>query len=166
MTLQLQSKEKYTKTQGVEMEYWKNFMSRPHCKWQKIYLGEKFGYMDLIMIPNKIQREVRLFLPLSELKKPHKEVKRLEIILESTLNFDTHVEKKMKQWRNTICAIWRLRGMQKVMSGSAVQSLYIACVGTVIEYNIEVWQHRVLNENFSKLNITKNMALLQILRAY
>ncbi|VVT49127.1 uncharacterized protein SAPINGB_P002117 [Magnusiomyces paraingens] len=55
---------------------------------------------------------------------------------------------------------------KKGMRGSAVRSLYIACVRPIVEYGLEIWHHKVLKGEIHKLEVMQNMALRRIVGAY
>ena len=88
------------------------------------------------------------------------------IILDHALNFKSHILKKITNARKAVGAIWRLGGTTLGMRGSAVRSLYTACVRPVFEYGIEIWQHKMLEGEIKKLEVMQNMALRRILGAY
>ncbi|VVT54897.1 uncharacterized protein SAPINGB_P004317 [Magnusiomyces paraingens] len=107
-----------------------------------------------------------LLLPNGELREPQKEVKLLGITLNNLLDFKSHILNKINKARKAVGAIWHLGGVQKGMRGSAVRSLYIACVRPIVEYGLEIWHHKILKGEIHKLEVMQNMALRRIVGAY
>ncbi|VVT58985.1 uncharacterized protein SAPINGB_P006483 [Magnusiomyces paraingens] len=95
-----------------------------------------------------------------------KEVKLLGITLNNLLDFKSHILNKINKARKAVGAIWHLGGVQKGMRGSAVRSLYIACVRPIVEYGLEIWHHKILKGEIHKLEVMQNMALRRIVGAY
>ncbi|VVT55200.1 uncharacterized protein SAPINGB_P004477 [Magnusiomyces paraingens] len=97
---------------------------------------------------------------------PQKEVKLLGITLNNLLDFKSQILNKINKARKAVGAIWHLGGVQKGMRGSAVRSLYIACVRPIVEYGLEIWHHKILKGEIHKLEVMQNMALRRIVGAY
>ncbi|VVT58680.1 uncharacterized protein SAPINGB_P006330 [Magnusiomyces paraingens] len=114
----------------------------------------------------QFMRKCNLLLPNGELREPQKEVKLLGITLNNLLDFKSHILNKINKARKAVGAIWHLGGVQKGMRGSAVRSLYIACVRPIVEYGLEIWHHKILKGEIHKLEVMQNMALRRIVGAY
>ncbi|VVT58418.1 uncharacterized protein SAPINGB_P006197 [Magnusiomyces paraingens] len=129
------------------------------------------GYCATDAVLELVQRietneKVQLTLPNGELREPQKEVKLLGITLNNLLDFKSHILNKINKARKAVGAIWHLGGVQKGMRGSAVRSLYIACVRPIVEYGLEIWHHKILKGEIHKLEVMQNMALRRIVGAY
>ncbi|VVT44339.1 uncharacterized protein SAPINGB_P000383 [Magnusiomyces paraingens] len=127
--------------------------------------GTPFGFIDDVTITVEDEK-VQLTLPNGELREPQKEVKLLGITLNNLLDFKSHILNKINKARKAVGAIWHLGGVQKGMRGSAVRSLYIACVRPIVEYGLEIWHHKILKGEIHKLEVMQNMALRRIVGAY
>ncbi|VVT54760.1 uncharacterized protein SAPINGB_P004246 [Magnusiomyces paraingens] len=141
------------------------------CNWAKsrmtkIDLGDKLGFIHFTKNVKPKDEKVQLILPNGELREPQKEVKLLGIILNNLLDFTSHILNKINKARKAVGAIWHLGGVQKGMRGSAVRSLYIACVRPIVEYGLEIWHHKILKGEIHKLEVMQNMALRRIVGAY
>ncbi|VVT47317.1 uncharacterized protein SAPINGB_P001651 [Magnusiomyces paraingens] len=141
------------------------------CNWAKsrmtkIDLGDKLGFIHFTKNVKPKDEKVQLTLPNGELREPQKEVKLLGITLNNLLDFKSHILNKINKARKAVGAIWHLGVVQKGMRGSAVRSLYIACVRPIVEYGLEIWHHKVLKGEIHKLEVMQNMALRRIVGAY
>ncbi|VVT49873.1 uncharacterized protein SAPINGB_P002486 [Magnusiomyces paraingens] len=141
------------------------------CNWAKsrmtkIDLGDKLGFIHFTKNVKPKDEKVQLTLPNGELREPQKEVKLLGITLNNLLDFKSHILNKINKARKAVGAIWHLGGVQKGMRGSAVRSLYIACVRPIVEYGLEIWHHKILKGEIHKLEVMQNMALRRIVGAY
>ncbi|VVT55582.1 uncharacterized protein SAPINGB_P004657 [Magnusiomyces paraingens] len=132
----------------------------------KIDLGDKLGFIHFTKNVKPKDEKVQLTLPNGELREPQKEVKLLGITLNNLLDFKSHILNKINKARKAVGAIWHLGGVQKGMRGSAVRSLYIACVRPIVEYGLEIWHHKILKGEIHKLEVMQNMALRRIVGAY
>ncbi|VVT43924.1 uncharacterized protein SAPINGB_P000214 [Magnusiomyces paraingens] len=110
--------------------------------------------------------KVQLILPNGEPHEPQKKIKLLGITLSDLLDFKSHILNKINKARKAVGAIWHLGGVQKGMRGSAVRSLYIACVRPIVEYGLEIWHHKIVKEEIHKLKVMLNMALRRIVSVY
>ncbi|VVT50378.1 uncharacterized protein SAPINGB_P002733 [Magnusiomyces paraingens] len=141
------------------------------CNWAKsrmtkIDLGDKLGFIHFTKNVKPKDEKVQLTLPNGELREPQKKVKLLGITLNNLLDFKSHILNKINKARKAVGAIWHLGGVQKGMRGSAVRSLYIACVRPIVEYGLEIWHHKILKGEIHKLEVMQNMALRRIVGAY
>ncbi|VVT44833.1 uncharacterized protein SAPINGB_P000549 [Magnusiomyces paraingens] len=125
------------------------------CNWAKsrmtkIDLGDKLGFIHFTKNVKPKDEKVQLSLRNGELREPQKEVKLLGITLNNLLDFKSHILNKINKARKAVGAIWHLGGVQKGMRGSAVRSLYIACVRPIVEYGLEIWHHKILKGEIHK----------------
>ena len=123
-------------------------------------------FKERINKDNKKVQQSKLTLPNGEKRDPQQDVKLLGIVLDHALNFKKHIHGKIASARKAVGAIWRLGGTKLGMRGSAVRSLYTACVRPIFEYGVEIWHHKVLKEQINKLDVMQNMALRRVLGAF
>ena len=88
------------------------------------------------------------------------------IVLGHALDFMKHIPHKITSARKAVNTIRRLRGTELGMRGSAVQSLYTACVRPVVEYGVEIWYHKTLIEKINRLDVMQNMMLCRMIGAF
>ena len=132
----------------------------------KIDMSDKLQFIHFTKSYNKKVQQSKLTLPNGEKRDPQQDVKLLGIVLDHALNFKKHIHGKIASARKAVGAIWRLGGTKLGMRGSAVRSLYTACVRPIFEYGVEIWHHKVLKEQINKLDVMQNMALRRVLGAF
>jgi hypothetical protein len=142
------------------------------CEWAKsmhteIDLGDKLGFIHFNKKRNFPDIDViSLVLPGREEKKaPDKEVKLLGIVLDRKLDFKAHIEEVANKAERTLRALRVLGGTVRGVRGSALRSMYLACVRTVMEYGCEVWLSGDANQ-IKKLESIQYEALKRVVGAY
>ena len=142
------------------------------CKWAKsmhteIDLGDKLGFIHFNkkrIFPNL--DDISLTLPgRAEKKAPDKEVKLLGITLDRKLDFRAHVENIANKAGRTLRAMSVLGGTVRGVKGTALRSMYLACVRTVMEYGCEVWLDGKVGQ-IKRLESIQYEALKRIAGAY
>ncbi len=92
-------------------------------------------------------------------------MKWLEIQLDSKLNFEEYVGKKVAQATRIFHQIKRLSNTERGLSFQAIRQLYIACITLIADYGVPIWwnNQKYLLEKFERL---QNAALRTILGAF
>lgn len=142
------------------------------CEWAKsmhteIDLGDKLGFVHF----NRSRKfpdikDISLALPgKEEKKKPDEEVKLLGVVLDRRLDFGAHVRGTIKKTERALRAISVLGGTVRGVSGSALRSMYLACVRTVMEYGCEIWLNGDVGQ-IKRLESIQYNALKRVAGAY
>jgi len=72
----------------------------------------------------------------------------LELIIDDSLSWKTHIDPKMSKWNTACFSIWRI---QAIMSQETLKIIYFACIHLVMNYGIILGGNQPYSEKIFKI---------------